>query len=193
MNAFTDYATRADQLMLRGAERTAFIALNLYADEHGTCPECRKPISRYESDRCTHARTCKGPSRDERVTYLKDDYPYLADAVIEQLADVTPGSYTFRNILEAAIPDVIATFPPTFKMRGDHGGDVTFRISARDSFVSDTRDVMLYTEVLRGDRWLSYAKGTVAQLRRQVIPTRTCTACGTTYAVNGIHTCGGAR
>lgn len=58
-------------------------------------------------------------------------------------------------------------FPEKFGLRAFPGD--TFRISERDSYVNDSGDVQLYTEVLRGDKWLSFAKGTPAELAKEVV------------------------
>jgi hypothetical protein len=66
---------------------------------------------------------------------------------------------------KTAIQDAAALFPPTFGLRGFPGE--TFRISVRSSYWSE--DVMyLYTDVLKGDKWLSFCKGTVSELRAEV-------------------------
>lgn len=59
-------------------------------------------------------------------------------------------------------------FPATFGMRGFPGG--VFKISVRDSYVSEGR-VMLYTARLQADgSWWSFAKGTEAEIRREMVP-----------------------
>lgn len=65
------------------------------------------------------------------------------------------------------VADAVATFPATFGMRAFAGS--TFRVSATTSYVNDIGVVMLYTEIQSGDRWLSFAKGSVAELRAQII------------------------
>lgn len=64
-----------------------------------------------------------------------------------------------------SIAGAIATFPPTFGLRGFPG--LVFRISESASYVSgDT--IMLYTQVSRDGQWLDFAKGTIAELRSQI-------------------------
>jgi len=69
-----------------------------------------------------------------------------------------------RSAIEAAI----ALFPQAFGLAG-FPGDV-FRLSATSSYLGgeDNNTVMLYTERLVGDQWLSFAKGTIAEVRAQV-------------------------
>lgn len=63
-----------------------------------------------------------------------------------------------------AIKDAIARFPKFFNLPQCKG---TCRISETASFFSgDT--LYLYTEVERDGRWLSYAKGTEAELKRAI-------------------------
>lgn len=63
---------------------------------------------------------------------------------------------------KAEIARQIALFPATFEMVSERGA--TFRISADSGYVNDNGEVQLYTEVLRNGVWLSYAKGTLAEL-----------------------------
>jgi hypothetical protein len=64
------------------------------------------------------------------------------------------------------ISEIIASFPATFGLRSRPGE--VFRISKAYSYVNDDGIVMLYTEVKRGNDWLSYAKGTVEELEKQI-------------------------
>ena len=60
-----------------------------------------------------------------------------------------------------------AEFPAEFGLRA-WPGDV-FSISLGASFVSGD-EVMLYTQVKHPTRWLHFCKGTVAELRREIVP-----------------------
>lgn len=60
-----------------------------------------------------------------------------------------------------------AEFPETFELRVFPGD--TFRISSAHSYVNDSGVLMLYTEVLRSGKWLSFAKGSVRELRAEVV------------------------
>lgn len=70
------------------------------------------------------------------------------------------------------IDDVIATFPRTFGLRAHDG---VFHISSWDSYFTGPGPgqglLMLYTEKLRDNgEWVSFAKGTEDELRRQIVP-----------------------
>ena len=67
-----------------------------------------------------------------------------------------------------AITSVIARFPTQFGLRAFPGD--RFRISRRSSFVDDSGHVKLYTQRLVNGEWLDFAKGTEAELRKQVVP-----------------------
>jgi hypothetical protein len=67
------------------------------------------------------------------------------------------------------IAEAIAKFPSTFGLAGFPGK--VFRISQSASYISDypaTGTLHLYTEVQRGDQWLSFAKATLEELQVQV-------------------------
>jgi hypothetical protein len=66
-----------------------------------------------------------------------------------------------------AVADSVARFPITFGLRA-FPGDV-FRVSPSSSYYSETYGVMLYTEVLRVNKWMSFAKGTPDELLREVV------------------------
>jgi hypothetical protein len=76
---------------------------------------------------------------------------------------------------ERAIFDAVrATFPVTFGLRGFPGEK--FRISVKHSYFNQLfpakpseASLMLYTERLRGDTWSVFTKGTVKELRRNVV------------------------
>lgn len=69
MNTFTDYDTRARELMFTHAsQRRAFVVLNEYADAAGACPACGGRVSRSEHERVTHARTCTMLQADAALT-----------------------------------------------------------------------------------------------------------------------------
>lgn len=65
------------------------------------------------------------------------------------------------------VADAVEQFPTAFGLRAFPGD--TFRVSLRDSYVNDSGVVMVYTEVKRGERWLSFAKGTVSELKREIV------------------------
>lgn len=66
-----------------------------------------------------------------------------------------------------------AKYPPKFRLRRHKG---TFRISLRASYISDGEyskaHIMLYSQILEPatGAWLDFAKGTVAEFDREVIP-----------------------
>jgi hypothetical protein len=67
---------------------------------------------------------------------------------------------------EAAITEAVARFPGTFGLRG-HKGE--FRVSRHASHFA-FGGVVLYTQKLCGDAgWLDFAKGSEAELRREVV------------------------
>lgn len=66
---------------------------------------------------------------------------------------------------DAAVDRECAQFPATFGLRAFPGE--MFRVSRADSFVSWGR-VLVYTERLAGDRWVSFAKGAPEELRAQL-------------------------
>lgn len=73
-----------------------------------------------------------------------------------------------RTEQNAMIARAIAEFPAEFELKAFPGK--RFRISHMDSFYSELeRDVMLYTHVKDGDRWLAFAKGTPRELHEQIV------------------------
>lgn len=58
-------------------------------------------------------------------------------------------------------------FPAVFHLRGTT--DKLFRISIQSSYVNDSGQVMLYTEIQSNGQWLSYAKGSVSELRNAIV------------------------
>jgi hypothetical protein len=67
-----------------------------------------------------------------------------------------------------AVSSAVKQFPAEFGLRA-YPGEV-FRVSATNSYYSDHEHaVMVYTDIKRGDRWMDFAKGTVAELRREVV------------------------
>lgn len=69
------------------------------------------------------------------------------------------------------IDKVVATFPKTFGLRAHDG---VFRISSWDSYFTGPGpgegQLMLYTEKLRENgEWVSFAKGTESELRRNIV------------------------
>jgi hypothetical protein len=67
-----------------------------------------------------------------------------------------------------AVSAAVAKFPATFHLRSNPT-DV-FRVSTESSYVNDSGVVMLYTEIQRDGKWLSYAKGTERELSRELVP-----------------------
>lgn len=67
-----------------------------------------------------------------------------------------------------AVKDEAAKFPGEFGLRAFPGK--TFRVSEAISYYSDSEGVMLYTEVKNGDRWMSFCKGSPAELKREMVP-----------------------
>ena len=67
---------------------------------------------------------------------------------------------------DTRIKEVIATFPATFGLRSFSG--LAFRISETSSFFSGEQ-LFLYTEVQQSGGWVSFAKGTERELRRQLV------------------------
>jgi hypothetical protein len=74
------------------------------------------------------------------------------------------------------IASAMEQFPATFGLRNVGGlhnpTGHTFRISLASSYVNDSGEVQLYTEILIDGKWLSYAKGTIAELKREIVPIR---------------------
>ena len=66
---------------------------------------------------------------------------------------------------QAILDETIRSFPRVFRLRA-YPGEV-FRISADSSYFSG-ETLYLYTEVQRGETWQSFAKGTIAELRREI-------------------------
>lgn len=67
-----------------------------------------------------------------------------------------------------ALDSIICQFPPEFGLRAFPGK--RFCISRTASYISDNGDsVVLYVFVKQGDQWLSFAKGSPEELRREVI------------------------
>lgn len=59
-----------------------------------------------------------------------------------------------------------ADFPPTFGLRGFPGD--TFRLGLEACFESNGV-LMVYTQRLIGESWADFAKGTVEELRREIV------------------------
>lgn len=75
---------------------------------------------------------------------------------------------------QSLLADAVAQFPATFGLQ-DHGTMVStnnrvFRINRAHSYVNDHGVVVLCTEILVGNKWLTYTKGTVADLERYIMP-----------------------
>jgi hypothetical protein len=69
---------------------------------------------------------------------------------------------------EKAVDDAMELFPETFGLRAFPGD--TFKISRASSFWSDLEECpMLYTYIRKGDQWLCFAKGSPAELRREIV------------------------
>lgn len=67
-----------------------------------------------------------------------------------------------REALETAI----LQFPAEFALRAFPGD--TFRVSRFASYVSNGVP-MIYTEIKRGNNWQEFCKGTVSELKSQIV------------------------
>lgn len=65
------------------------------------------------------------------------------------------------------LADTLASFPARFGLRG-FPGDV-FRCSETDSYTDDRGAVVVYTERLVDGKWLAFAKGSAAEVRREMV------------------------
>ena len=65
-----------------------------------------------------------------------------------------------------AVKKAIAEFPSVFGLTTCPGE--IFRISEAHSYFNDHDELMLYTEIKKKGQWLSYAKGSVHELRHYV-------------------------
>jgi hypothetical protein len=151
-NAYTDYATRARELMLAPIPAAAFVALNEHADAEGTCPSCGALVTRYESDRLGHVRRCQ--------LLLSDAAPApgsqgLAEALRRQqlqaqaaTADLTTAPGLEYPHAPPADPDPEPTppaayvpFPPASQApeREDHGPRAVAAFKALQVLVLDRR------------------------------------------------------
>lgn len=70
---YNNYAVRAREAMLNPQQTRAFIALNLYADDLGSCPSCGQSVDGYESSRMSHARSCGTLLDDVEYDVTPDD------------------------------------------------------------------------------------------------------------------------
>lgn len=68
----------------------------------------------------------------------------------------------------ALIQAAAQQLPETFGLRAFTGD--TFRVNLSSSYLTETNRVMLYTDILKGDKWLSFAKGTLSELKEELIP-----------------------
>lgn len=79
-------------------------------------------------------------------------------------------SYTYKGktyeTSREAIQAAISEFPPVFGMRAFFGD--LFRVSPSASFFSGS-ELLLYTQVKRGDDWLDFCKGTSDELLAEVV------------------------
>lgn len=60
-----------------------------------------------------------------------------------------------------------ADFPPTFGLRGFPGD--TFRVGLDACFVGDSGQMVLYTRRWNGVAWVDFAKGSAAEIRREMV------------------------
>ena len=65
-----------------------------------------------------------------------------------------------------AVKNAMGQFPSVFGLAGFPGE--IFRISESHSYFNDSNVLMLYTERKSKGEWLSFAKGSVSELRSQV-------------------------
>lgn len=70
---------------------------------------------------------------------------------------------------ERLIREAAAQFPEGFRLRA-FPNDV-FSIDIAASFVSEGK-VLLYTAVWRDGEWKAFAKGTISELKAQILPTK---------------------
>jgi len=100
----------------------------------------------------------------------KEECAKLAQQIIDGTAP--PTTPDFGDHVDAAVKLACAMFPETFRLRAYPGE--TFRVSQRASYVSRGR-VMLYTQrqwmTKEGtpDGWVDFAKGTISELKAQVV------------------------
>ena len=101
----------------------------------------------------------------------------LAQQILDGTAPPTTPDFGFH--CDEAVRLACAMFPATFKLRGHDG---TFRVSERASYVSRGR-VLVYTQRLRTyplasdpldpttcqAEWVDFAKGTIAELKAQIV------------------------
>jgi hypothetical protein len=71
------------------------------------------------------------------------------------------------NQQQEMISAVIEKFPQVFGLRAFPGDE--FTISRAASYVDDSGAIQLYTYVKRGDKWLSFARGTPAELLAEIV------------------------
>lgn len=57
-------------------------------------------------------------------------------------------------------------FPPTFGLRGFPGD--TFRVGLEACYVGDDGSMVVYTQRWDGAAWLDFAKGSIAEVRREM-------------------------
>ena len=93
----------------------------------------------------------------------KEYRPYPVNAECEKCGQ----GVEFGTAVWLTVETAIELFPATFGLRAFPGK--VFRISVQSSYPSQD-DVVLYTEVQDGDKWLSFAKGSVEEMQRNVVP-----------------------
>lgn len=128
---------------------------------------------RHMAERCAALREMLINARFVDVVDYSAEQP---KTVVDEplLTDLSPESVigALEQMLtpEVKLKNAIALFPARFGMRR-FPGDV-FRISTQDSYVGDNGEPILYTERLSPQTesyWLAFAKGTVAEVRREVV------------------------
>ena len=81
------------------------------------------------------------------------------------LGDIDPTISTWE-MDQKRIDQAVAQIPERFGLFGFPGQ--VFSIKREACYVNDTGKVILYTQVLCEDRWLSFAKGTLSELLNEI-------------------------
>lgn len=68
---------------------------------------------------------------------------------------------------QSMIAAVIRELPEEFNLRGFPGE--RFRPSVQSSYVNDYGFVTIYLQIKRDDRWLDHSKGSLAEIRRELV------------------------
>jgi hypothetical protein len=71
------------------------------------------------------------------------------------------------EVQQERIKTAIKQFPETFGLRAFPNR--TFKISNAASYVTNEGVVMLYTFVKEGEKWVTFCKATVEELKQQIV------------------------